>query len=90
MTHRVMGQTYFAPPGNNRRIVNMPVNDSDNGGLVVGWAAFLLPPEPCMAIDWGGNKAGTPCCGEYIGPGVGGGGGGAADFTGLFRIMLFR
>ncbi len=89
-THRVPGQTYFAPPGNNRRIVNMPVNDSDNGGLVVGWAAFLLPPEPCQAIDWGGNKPGTPCCAEYIGPGVGGGGGGGADFVGLFRIMLFR
>ena len=91
--HRVPDQTYFASPdglGNNRRIVNMPVNDSENGGLVVGWAAFLLPPDPCRDVDWSGNKLGNPCCAEYIGPGVGGGGGGAADFTGLFRIMLFR
>jgi len=88
--YRIPNQTYFAPPGNNRRIVNMPINDPLNSGLVVGWAAFFLPPEPCMAIDWGGNKAGTPCCAEYIGPGVGGGGGGGADFAGLFHIMLFR
>ena len=79
--------TYHVPPGNNRRIVNMPINDDL---VVVGWAAFLLPPVPCQPIDWGGNKPGTPCCAEYIGPGLGSGGGGGAGGAGLFRIMLFR
>ncbi len=69
------GRTYYAvdppgvppptpPRGNGRRIVTVPVNNPTND-IVVGFALFFLPLNPCAAAGGGGNP--QPCCAEYIG-----------------------
>ncbi len=80
------------PNGNGRRIIFAPVNDPNSDGLVIGFAGFFLPPEPCADLTLG-NHTYEPCCGEYIGAvtSTGGGGrGGAGSATGSYRIVLFQ
>ena len=80
------------PNGNGRRIVFAPVNNASAGGLVIGFAGFFLPPDPCADLTLGPHTY-RPCCGEYIGAvtGTGGGGSGAAGSApGSYRIVLFR
>ena len=79
-----------APPGGNgRRIVTLPVNRGASD-VVVGFAAFFLPPDPCQDRVGPDGKTYNPCCAEYIGTSVfnGGmpGGGGAS----LYRAALVR
>lgn len=77
------------PLGNGRRIVITPVNDPMAAGLVIGFGAFLLPPNPCAEVTVGPKKY-YPCCGEYIGAGTVPGGGSAGSGGGAYRIMLFQ
>jgi Flp pilus assembly protein TadG len=87
------GSTYHVDPtvplGNGRRVVVTPVNDPDASGLVIGFGAFLLPPNPCAELTIGSKKY-YPCCGEYIGPSTVPGGGSGASGGGVYRIMLFQ
>jgi hypothetical protein len=94
------GRTYYAvdppgvpppspPRGNGRRIVTVPVNNPTNN-VIVGFAQFFLPPNPCP------NGAGNtqPCCAEYIGnadkvPANGGATNGSGSL-GLYRLKLFQ
>ena len=80
------------PNANGRRMVVAPVNNPGAAGLVIGFAGFLLPPNPCADVTLG-SKTYSPCCGEFIGSvtGIGGGGsGGAGSATGSYRIVLFQ
>jgi len=80
------------PNGNGRRIVFAPVNDPNSAGLVIGFAGFFLPPEPCADLTLGAHTY-SPCCGEYIGPVTntgGGGSGGAGSASGSYSIVLFQ
>lgn len=77
------------PLGNGRRIVVTPVNDPLAAGLVIGFGAFLLPPDPCAAVVVG-PQAYNPCCGEYIGAGTLSGGGSSGSGGGAYRVMLFQ
>ena len=80
------------PNANGRRIVISPVNDPNAAGLVIGFAGFLLPPDPCADVTLGPHTY-QPCCGEYIGAVTGTGGGasgGAGSGSGSYRIVLFR
>ena len=80
------------PNGNGRRIVFAPVNNPSAAGLVIGFAGFFLPPDPCADVTLGAHTY-SPCCGEYIGAvtGTGGGGsGGAGSEAGSYRIVLFQ
>jgi Flp pilus assembly protein TadG len=95
------GRTYYAidppgvtppspPRGNGRRIVTVPVNNPPND-LVVGFAMFFLPKDPCLTIGGSGNP--KPCCAEYVGsaarlPASGGVGNGSGSL-GAYRIKLF-
>lgn len=98
-TQEVMNSTYrdattyhvdpSVPLGNGRRIVIAPVNDPMAAGLVIGFGAFLLPPNPCAEVTVGPKKY-YPCCGEYIGAGTVPGGGSAGSGGGAYRIMLFQ
>lgn len=87
------GSTYHVDPtvplGNGRRVVVTPVNDPDASGLVIGFGAFLLPPNPCAELTIGSKKY-YPCCGEYIGASTVPGGGSGASGGGVYRIMLFQ
>ncbi len=84
--------TYSAYTGNGRRILVVPVNDDLNPARVVGFAAFFMPPGMC------GPQNTSPCCAEYLGPGLvdsshkgsGGGGSGAGSSAGLYAVRLFR
>jgi len=76
------------PDGNGRRIVTVPVNDPMSSGVVIGFAGFLLPPEPCAQVRVG-NKKYYPCCGEYVGP-VTRTGRPAAGGGGLSEVALVR
>ncbi len=59
---------------------------------MAGFAAFLMPPDMCEP------KTTSPCCAEYLGPGLvdsshkgsGGGGSGAGSSAGLYAVRLFR
>ena len=61
------------PNANGRRMVVAPVNNPGAAGLVIGFAGFLLPPNPCADVTLG-SKTYSPCCGEFIGSvtGIGG------------------
>jgi len=96
------GRTYYAvdppgvpppspPRGNGRRIVSAPVNNPTTD-VVMGFAQFFLPLDPCLIIGGAGNP--RPCCAEYIGsasrlPASGGAthGGGS---PGAYRITLYQ
>jgi hypothetical protein len=94
------GRTYYdvdppgvpppSPPrGNGRRIVTVPVNNPTND-IVMGFAQFFLPLDPCPNLSGGVQ----PCCAEYIGsaselPAEGGAPNGSGSL-GLYRIRLFR
>jgi hypothetical protein len=86
------GQPPASPPrGNGRRIVTVPVNDPTND-LIVGFAQFFLPLNPCQSLGGAGNP--QPCCAEYIGaadrlPASGGASNGSGSL-GLYRIKLFQ
>ena len=54
------------PAGNGRRLVAVPINDPLSNGVVIGFAGFFLPPDPCAEVQIG-NKKYYPCCGEYVG-----------------------
>ena len=80
------------PNGNGRRIVFAPVNNPSAAGLVIGFAGFFLPPDPCADLTLGAHTY-QPCCGEYIGAVTstgGGGSGGAGSEAGSYRIVLFQ
>ena len=80
------------PNGNGRRLVITPVNDPQQSGLVLGFAGFFLPPDPCAEITVGAHTY-EPCCAEYVGSVInsgGNGGGGAGSGTGSYRIVLFQ
>jgi hypothetical protein len=87
------GTTYHVDPeiplGNGRRIVVAPVNDPMSAGLVIGFGAFLLPPDPCADVTVGPHTY-KPCCGEYIGASTLPGGGASGSGGGAYRIMLFQ
>ena len=84
--------TYSAYTGNGRRLLVVPVNDGLDPARVAGFAAFLMPPDMCEP------KNTSPCCAEYLGPGLvdsshkgsGGGGSGAGSSAGLYAVKLFR
>ena len=84
--------TYNAYTGNGRRILVVPVNDGLDPARVAGFAAFFMPPGMC-----GPNNT-SPCCAEYLGPGLvdsshkgsAGGGSGAGSSAGLYAVKLFR
>jgi Flp pilus assembly protein TadG len=86
------GQTPASPArGNGRRIVTVPVNNPTNN-IVLGFANFFLPLDPCQAA--GGAGSPQPCCAEYIGaasqlPASGGAGQGSGS-QGAYRIRLFQ
>lgn len=78
------------PAGNGRRLVTVPVNDPLSNGVVIGFAGFFLPPEPCAEVKIDNHKY-YPCCGEYVGSTLlNGGGSGANPGGGTFRISLFE
>lgn len=95
------GRTYYAvdppgvtppspPRGNGRRIVTVPVNNPTTD-IVVGFAMFFIPLDPCATLGGAGNP--QPCCAEYIGsaerlPASGGQGNGSGSL-GAYRIKLF-
>ena len=72
--------------GNGRRILVLAVNDRSAAGLVIGYAAFLLPVStPCLTNN---NKA---CCAIYLGPAVlGGSRRGAGPPGKLYAVKLFE
>ena len=83
------------PPGTGHRMVVVPINCGTNNGLIVGFAGFLLPPEPCpdFSLDLVNPNRGkvTPCCAYYLGPTqFGAGSPGLGSGAGAFRVMLFR
>lgn len=94
------GRTYYAvdppgvpppspPRGNGRRIVTVPVNNPTNN-VIVGFAQFFLPPNPCPNSP----PNPRPCCAEYVGaadklPANGGATNGSGSL-GLYRIKLFQ
>jgi hypothetical protein len=84
------GQPPPSPPrGNGRRIVTAPVNNPTTN-VIIGFAQFFLPLDPCPNLG-GGLQ---PCCGEYIGtasqlPASGGATNGSGS-PGLYRIRLFQ
>ncbi len=78
------------PAGNGRRLATVPVNDPLSNGVVIGFAGFFLPPDPCAEVQID-NKSYYPCCGEYVGTTLlNGGGSGANPGAGSFRIALFE
>ncbi len=80
------------PNANGRRIVFAPVNNPNASGLVIGFAGFFLPPDPCADLTLGAHTY-QPCCGEYIGAVTStgaGGSGGAGSATGSYSIVLFQ
>ncbi len=80
-----IASTYSAYSGNGRRIIIVAVNNDANPALVVGFAAFFLPPNACGA----GNT--TPCCGEYLGSAVEfGKQKGSSSTGGLYAVTLFQ
>ena len=75
--------TYGGYSGNGRRVLITPINDGGSSPVVVGFAAFFLPPDAC------GSKNNTPCCAEYIGPAVySSQHKGAASGGGLYLVQL--
>lgn len=77
------------PNGNGRRIVTTPVNDPATN-IVVGFAAFFLPLEPCEDSPPYNGRAYNPCCGEYIGSVTLNSGAAPGPGAGLFRPFLVR
>jgi hypothetical protein len=76
--------TYADYNGNGRRLLVVPVNNGGDPSVVVGFGAFLLPPNAC------GNGNVTPCCGEYVGPAVISGKKKAGGGTGMYALKLFQ
>ncbi len=73
--------------GNWRRIVYMPVNNPFDANKVVQFATFFLPPANQVC---GSDKPNSPCCAEYVGPGLLGRGLGADDEVGVFMSRLIQ
>jgi len=76
--------TYAEYNGNGRRLLVVPVNNAGDPSVVVGFAAFLLPPNPC------GDKNVTPCCGEDVGPALISGKKKAGGGAGMYALKLFQ
>lgn len=79
--------TYSSYTGNGRRLLAAPVNDGGDPARVVGFGAFFMPPDMCQ------DKNISPCCAEYVGPGLIHGsrkspGSGAG--AGVYRVRLFQ
>jgi hypothetical protein len=77
------------PNGNGRRIVTVPVNDPANN-MVVGFAAFFLPLDPCEDQGPYNGRMYNPCCGEYVGAVTLNGGAAPGPGAGLFRAFLLE
>jgi hypothetical protein len=76
--------TYAEYNGNGRRLLVVPVNNGGDPSVIVGFGAFLLPPNAC------GNSNVTPCCGEYLGPAVISGKKKAGGGSGMYVVKLFQ
>jgi len=86
------GQAPASPPrGNGRRIVTVPMNNPTTD-IVIGFAQFFLPLDPCPPIPGPGSL--QPCCAEYIGPATrlpsSGGATNGSGSPGIYRIKLFQ
>jgi hypothetical protein len=79
-----------APPnGNGRRIIFAPVNEGVTD-MVVGFASFYLPNEPCGDMVFTDGKTYNPCCGEYLGEATFNGGSAVGPGAGLYRAALVQ
>ena len=72
--------------GNGRRVVFVPVNNPYDGGRVVDFSAFFLPVDSQVC----GNTNVSPCCAEYLGPGLLFGRTPATEAAGVFRTRLLE
>jgi hypothetical protein len=90
-SYRTAYNTNFPrPPGGNaRRVVTVPVNNPANN-VVVGFAAYFLPLDPCADSPVYNGKTYNPCCGEYIGAVTLTGGAARGPGAGLFRPVLLQ
>ncbi|MCC6859112.1 MAG: hypothetical protein IT158_11145 [Bryobacterales bacterium] len=77
-------EQYQRGGGNGRRLITLPVNNGGDPSVVIGFGQFLLPPNSC------GNSNVTPCCGEYVGPGLISGKKKAGGGTGMYVVKLFQ
>ena len=79
-TSTTFAQYAAANNGNGSRLVRVPINQHD---VVVGFATFFLPVQPCRLNGW-------PCCAEFVDNKVLMGGSGAAGERGKsYRVKLF-